>query len=576
MRFGFWPSASNPWTEVLTVARHAERTGWDRIWFADHFMPNKPVGEDASDGLVHESWTTLAVFASHIPRIRLGHLVSGNTYRHPALTAKMAAQIDVISGGRFILGLGAAWQENEHHAYGIHFGTLRERMDRFEEACQLITEMFRYRKTTFTGRYYQLVDAPMEPRPVQTPLPLMIGGGGEKRTLRITARYANEWNVWGTPEVLIRKQSVLDAHCGDIHRDPRRDPALGLHVAGDDRRRHRAWPRSSERPPRAGRLERGRSGSTVQAYIDAGVDEIIIPDNTLGSSASQRMEQMDRFIEEIAPAFRQEVNNGPVLSTLSRPRRCSPRPCARPRIRAGHFPPAPSVQAPASAIGSSAVIRTAREYMGERAIEALRRPALEEARGLPASLYTSREFFDLEQRRLFPRTWAGIAFDTDVPAPGDAIPLTVCGLPVILVRDDERRGARPAQRLPPPRDDRARTAGPRTAYIQVPLPRVGVRHGRLAQGHTVLGRHPRLAPVSGGCSRQWPRSGTFRGVESRGVRESRWPGGAARRLSRTHGGGARSPGHSEARARTSSRLEVQGQLEAGDGELGGLPPRLGP
>ena len=143
MRFGFWPSQSNPWADVMTLARHAERTGWDRMWFADHFMPNKPAGEDASDDLVHESWTTLAALASRIPRITLGHLVSGNTYRHPALTAKMAAQIDVISGGRFVLGLGAAWQDNEHHAYGIHFGTLKERMDRLEEACQLITEMFR-------------------------------------------------------------------------------------------------------------------------------------------------------------------------------------------------------------------------------------------------------------------------------------------------------------------------------------------------------------------------------------------------------------------------------------------------
>ena len=305
MRFGFWPSASNPWTEVLTVARHAERTGWDRIWFADHFMPNKPVGEDVSDGLVHESWTTLAAFASRIPRIGLGHLVSGNTYRHPALTAKMAAQIDVISGGRFILGLGAAWQENEHHAYGIHFGTLKERMDRFEEACQLITEMFRCRKTTFTGQYYQLVDAPMEPRPIQTPLPLMIGGGGEKRTLRITAQYANEWNVWGTPEMLIRKQSVLDAHCSDIHRDPaeiQRSACTLLVMTDDDNVLGRA--RASGRPVLGGSNEEIKQ--TVQAYIDAGVDEIIIPDHTLGSNAFQRTEQMDRFIEEIVPAFRRE------------------------------------------------------------------------------------------------------------------------------------------------------------------------------------------------------------------------------------------------------------------------------
>ena len=303
MRFGFWPGASNPWAEVLSVALHAERTGWDRIWFADHFMPNKPVGEDASDEPVHESWTTLAAFAALIPRIRLGHMVSCNTYRHPAVTAKMAAQIDIISDGRFILGLGAGWQENEHHAYGIRFGTVKERMDRFEEACRLTTELFRRRKTSFAGKHYRLVDAPLEPRPIQAPLPLMIGGGGEKRTLRITARYADEWNVWGTPEVMVHKQSVLDAHCRDVGRDPSeiQRSACALLMMTEDRDllgRARA----------SGRAVLGGSndeiGQTVQAYVDAGVDEMIIPDFTLGSNARQRIEQMDRFVEEIVPEFR--------------------------------------------------------------------------------------------------------------------------------------------------------------------------------------------------------------------------------------------------------------------------------
>ena len=303
MRFGFWAGSSNPWAEVLTVCRHAERTGWDRVWIADHFMPNKPVGEDASDGLVHESWTTLAAFASRINRVKLGHMVSGNTYRHPALTAKMAAQIDIISGGRFILGLGAAWQENEHHAYGIHFGTLKERMDRFEEACQVVTELFSYQKTNFTGKHYQLVDAPLEPKPIQTPMPLMIGGGGEKRTLLIAAKYANEWNVWGTPEVLIHKQSVLDAHCSDVHRDPaeiQRSACMLLMMTDNEDILGPA--RASRRPVLGGSNDEIKR--TVQAYVDAGVDELIIPDFTLGSNAFQRTEQMDRFITEIAPEFR--------------------------------------------------------------------------------------------------------------------------------------------------------------------------------------------------------------------------------------------------------------------------------
>ena len=230
-------------------------------------------------------------------------MVSGNTYRHPALTAKMAAQIDVISGGRFVLGLGAAWQENEHHSYGIHFGTLKERMDRFEEACQIVTDMFCYQKTNFNGQHYQLVDAPLEPKPIQTPLPLMIGGGGEKRTLRITAQYANEWNVWGTPETLIHKQSVLDAHCADVHRDPaeiqRSACALLMMTENED---VLSQLRASGYPQLGGSNDEIKQ--TIQAYIDAGVDELILPDFTLGSNAFQRTEQMDRFIEEIAPEFR--------------------------------------------------------------------------------------------------------------------------------------------------------------------------------------------------------------------------------------------------------------------------------
>jgi len=299
MRFGFWPGASNPWAEVLTVSRHAERSGWDRLWFADHFMPN---AADTS-GTMHESWVALSALAVRVPRVPLGHLVSGNTYRHPAVVAKMAAQLDVISGGRFILGLGAAWQENEHRAYGIPFYTLKERLDRLEEACRVVSDLFRYQKSNFEGVHYQLRDAPLEPKPIQTPLPLMIGGGGEKRTLRITAEYATEWNVWGTPETLEHKNAVLNAHCRDLRRDPaeiQRSACTLLLFSEDEQQLARI--RAAGRPVLGG----GRDAilRTVQAYIDAGVDELIIPDFTLGANAFERTEQMDRFITEIAPEFR--------------------------------------------------------------------------------------------------------------------------------------------------------------------------------------------------------------------------------------------------------------------------------
>ena len=300
MRFGFWPSAANPWAEVLHVSRHAEQSGWDRLWFADHFMP---VAEQSNE-TQHESWVVLSALAVRVPRIQMGHMVSGNTYRHPAVVAKMAAQIDVVSGGRFILGLGAGWQEREHTAYGIPLGTIRERLDKLEEACRIVTDLFRYQKSNFEGEHYQLVDAPLEPKPIQTPLPLMIGGGGEKRTLRITAQYATEWNVWGTPEVLRHKNGVLDAHCGDLARDPaeiQRSACTLLLYSDDEERVARA--RASGRPVLGG--SRDELLRTVQEYIEVGVDELIIPDFTLGANAFERTEQMDRFINEIAAEFRQ-------------------------------------------------------------------------------------------------------------------------------------------------------------------------------------------------------------------------------------------------------------------------------
>ena len=299
MRFGFWPGAGNPWAEILTVARHAEATGWDRLWFADHFMPNQ---EDTS-GPVHESWVAITALAVRVPRVHIGHLVSGNTYRHPAVVAKMSAELDIVSGGRFVLGLGAAWQENEHRAYGIPFFTLKERLDRFEEACQVVTDLFRYQKTNFDGEHYQLVDAPLEPKPIQTPLPLMIGGGGEKRTLRIAAKFANEWNVWGAPEVLAHKNAVLDGHCKDVNRDPAeiQRSACALLLQTEDQERL-GQARAAGRPVLGG--SRDDILQTVQSYIDAGVDELIIPDFTLGGNAHERTGQMDRFMTEIISEFR--------------------------------------------------------------------------------------------------------------------------------------------------------------------------------------------------------------------------------------------------------------------------------
>jgi F420-dependent oxidoreductase-like protein len=294
VKFAVWPSMNDPWAETLAIARHAEATGWDGVYYADHFMPNDA---DVS-APVGECWTTLAALAAAVPRIRIGPLVTGNTYRHPAVLAKMAATVDIISGGRLVLGLGAGWQENEHRAYGIEFSTVGGRLSRLEEACHVITSLFANRRTTFAGRYYQLTDAPLEPKPVQSPVPLLIGGGGEQRTLRIAARYANEWNVWGTPEVLARKGQILDRYCEELGRDPRtiRRSAQALLVMTDDRS-------LIERVRASGRPVLGGTGpelrALVEQYAEAGVNELIIPGFTIGRTLDEKLATLDRFNEEV-------------------------------------------------------------------------------------------------------------------------------------------------------------------------------------------------------------------------------------------------------------------------------------
>lgn len=299
MRFSFWPNAGNTWDELLAACRHAESTGWDGIWFADHFMPNQA---DVS-GPTAEVWTTVTALAALVPRVRIGTLVCGNTYRHPAVLAKMAAEADIISGGRLVCGLGAGWQENEHAAYGIPFYTTGERLRRLDEACQILTGLFANERTTFEGRYYQLHDAPLEPKPIQHPLPLLIGGGGEKVTLRIAARYANEWNTWGLPETLRQKMAILDQHCADVGRDPKtiQRSAQALMFVGDDPATREAAQAAGRMPVISGSMDEIRR--TVQEYADAGVGELIVPDRPLGPG-ERGMATMDRIMREIAAEFR--------------------------------------------------------------------------------------------------------------------------------------------------------------------------------------------------------------------------------------------------------------------------------
>ena len=167
-----------------------------------------------------EAWELLAAWASLTETVRLGTLVTGNTYRHPAVLAKMAATLDHVSGGRAVLGLGAAWHAGEHAMYGIPFPTTGGRLARMDEAARVLRLLLDEPVATFEGRHYRLTDAVAEPKPIQRRLPILIGGGGERKTLRTVARYADYWHGHGTPDIIRHKLAVLAQHCADVGRDP--------------------------------------------------------------------------------------------------------------------------------------------------------------------------------------------------------------------------------------------------------------------------------------------------------------------------------------------------------------------
>jgi F420-dependent oxidoreductase-like protein len=205
------------WDDLVSQWKFAEAAGWDAVFIDDHFMPDQP--NPVGDYL--EGWTALAALSQQTTSIRIGTMVTGNPYRHPAILAKMATNVDIMSGGRLIFGLGAGWQENEHLAYGIPFAPPGERLDQLEEACQVILALWKDQKANFSGKHYQLVDAPLFPKPIQNPHPeFMIGGGGVKRTLRIVARYADHWNDWGGPDSFSYKNQFLESYCEAGGRDP--------------------------------------------------------------------------------------------------------------------------------------------------------------------------------------------------------------------------------------------------------------------------------------------------------------------------------------------------------------------
>lgn len=300
MRFSFWTGNGQTWADTLEGCSHAEATGWDGLWLADHFMPN----EENVDQPIHEAWSILAAVAASVPRVRVGPLVAGNTYRNPALTAKIAATIDHISGGRVVLGIGAGWQENEHEKYDFEFSTLKGRLDMLDEAVEIITSLLSNERTNFEGEHYTVMDAPLDPKPVQDKVPLLIGGGGKKRTLRTAARWADEWNYWGMPDDIEDLCQVLDGHCEDVGRDPaeiQRSAVALMFISESEDTISKMRGRDFGRATIVGTPE--EVIDIVGQYRDVGVDELIVPDFTFGPM-DRKKASMDLFIEQVAPEFR--------------------------------------------------------------------------------------------------------------------------------------------------------------------------------------------------------------------------------------------------------------------------------
>ena len=205
------------WELWRRIARTTEELGFESLWRSDHFLSlSGPRDRDAL-----ETFISFVIVAEETERIRFGPLVCPMTFRHPSLLARMAAQVDLLSGGRFVCGMGAGWNVPEHEAFGIPFPPVGERMDRLDESIRVVKALWGEEPATFTGKHFRLKEAVCYPKPVQRPLPVLVGGSGERRTLRIVAEHAQEWNSTGLDiDGYRQRREVLERHCEDVGRDP--------------------------------------------------------------------------------------------------------------------------------------------------------------------------------------------------------------------------------------------------------------------------------------------------------------------------------------------------------------------
>ena len=297
--------AAAKWAKAVEIAELAEHLGYDSIWVYDHFHNVPRPAHEA----VFECWTTIAAISQRTSRIRLGQMVGCNSYRNPALLAKITSTVDVISGGRLDWGIGAGWYENEYRAYGYDFPKPKDRIGMLRESVEIVKSMWTEAETTYKGEYYEVIRANCDPKPLQDPHPpIWIGGGGEQLTLRVVAKLADCSNFGGTPTEWARKREILKGHCASVGRDEdtiRKTWSPELFVREDEAELRRGLELSIW----GGDFEEWRAGNLVgtpeqvaekvQQYVDLGCTGFIpwctdYPDTT----------SMELFATQVVPNFR--------------------------------------------------------------------------------------------------------------------------------------------------------------------------------------------------------------------------------------------------------------------------------
>jgi len=306
LRFGanLWNQYTD-WPAWLAAARTVDRLGFDSLWTWDHLYPI--VG--SAEGPIYEGYTTLGAWAMATERVRLGLMVGANTFRNPALVAKMVTTLDHISNGRMYLGIGAAWFETEHTAFGLEYGDAPERLRRLGEALPVIRGMLHGETPSAAGRYYQAREVRNDPPPLQGHLPILVGGGGEKVTLKLVAKYADANNIGGDLATIKRKDAILRQHCEDVGRDHteiERTAGMGQLIIRDSREQaQRVYREIFARNGNAELWQEQPVGTPediverLQAYVDIGYRHLIF-----AFPAPYDEESMTRLMQDVKPQVR--------------------------------------------------------------------------------------------------------------------------------------------------------------------------------------------------------------------------------------------------------------------------------